>query len=113
MSGTLTSPIWLKICMVDGNDLKLSHAKYFLTFISKKIEKNSQNVEFLKHHEKCIFQFVDPPDGHIKHVRNIILSYILKNFAGIGNFRISQTMRVLGPAKGLAHSRSSNYSPRT
>ena len=35
--GTLTSPIWLKIGMAAGNDLKLSPAKYFLTFISKKI----------------------------------------------------------------------------
>ena len=31
------SPIWLKIAMVAGNDLKLSHAKYFWTFISEKI----------------------------------------------------------------------------
>ena len=31
------SPIWLKIGMVAGNDLKLSHAKYFWTFISEKI----------------------------------------------------------------------------
>ena len=34
---TLTSLIWLKIAMVAGNDLKLSHAKYFWTFISEKI----------------------------------------------------------------------------
>ena len=34
---TLTSPIWLKIAMVAGNDLKLIHAKYLWTFISEKI----------------------------------------------------------------------------
>ena len=59
-----TSRIWLKIGMVAGNDLKLSHAKYFWTFISEKIAKNGVKVGFLKNHEKRVSQFVDPPDGH-------------------------------------------------
>ena len=52
--------------MVAGNDLKLSHAKYFWTFISENIAKNCVKVGFLKNHEKRVFQFVDPPDGHIE-----------------------------------------------
>ena len=64
MGVTLTSPIWLKIGTEAGNDLKLSHAKYFRTFISKKIAKNCVKVEFLTNEEKRIFKFVDPPDGH-------------------------------------------------
>ena len=60
----MTSPIWLKIAMVAGNDLKLSHAKYFRTFISENIAKNCVKVGFLKNHEKRVSQFVDPPDGH-------------------------------------------------
>ena len=64
MGVTGPSPIWLKIGMVAGNDLKLSHAKYFWTFICENIAKNCVKVVFLKNHEKHISQFVDPPDGY-------------------------------------------------
>ena len=50
--------------MVAGNDLKLSHAKYFWTFISEKFAQNCIKVGFLENHEKWFFQSVGPPDGY-------------------------------------------------
>ena len=70
--------------MEAGNDLKLSHAKYFRTFISKKIAKNCVKVEFLTNEEKRIFKFVDPPDGQRKNGKSNIWSYLPKDFAETG-----------------------------
>ena len=49
MGVTLTSPIWLKTAMVAGNDLKLSYAKYFWAFISKKICVKLRKSGFFEH----------------------------------------------------------------
>ena len=72
--------------MVAGIALKLSHAKYFLTFISKKIAKNCVKVGFLENHEKRIFQFVDPPDGHREKWWEQLLELCTQGFCRKRNF---------------------------
>ena len=105
------SPIWLKIGMVAGNNLNLSLAKYFSTFISKKLRTIALKWVFLENNKKCIIHFVDPPKVIEKSGGNNFWSYVPKDFAGKGIYEISQGACALEPAKGWTRFRPSNYSP--